>query len=374
VQTFRYRGARRVCLPGQLHILHPDETHDGAAATNTGFGYRILYLAPELIRDALGGRVLPFVADPVQDLNPASQGMAGLVADIDEPVSDLGRAEIAVTIADALSGQPGYDRAGIDVTAAGLAREFLAAHAREQTPASALEKITGTDRFTLARHFRRAFGTSPDRYRTRRRLDLARAAIESEIPLAQAAADAGFADQSHMTRQFRQAYALTPARWANAIRTGLEVSGGVPRSHPPASAGAAGTAASVDAEDDLAAEVAVQQGTSRISGWRHEHSSRAKRSRRPAAASTHRRARSLAGLPCEASSPGRLSVRSARHGSRRRLRTRATGAAEPRRQQQRPLVTQNRALVALPARAWPRADQPFRRALESQQAVRDRRT
>ena len=231
VQTFRYRGARRVCLPGQLHVLHPDETHDGAAATSTGFGYRIIYIAPDLIRDALGGRALPFVADPVQDLTPASQNMARLVADIDEPVSDLGRVEIAVTTADALSalsGRPGYDRAVIDVRAAGLAREFLAAHAREQTPASALEKITGTDRFTLARHFRRAFGTSPDRYRTRRRLDLARAAIESGIPLAQAAADAGFADQSHLTRQFKQAYGLTPARWATAIRTGLGVSGGVP--------------------------------------------------------------------------------------------------------------------------------------------------
>ncbi len=37
VQTFRYRGSRRVCLPGQLHVLHPDETHDGAAATDDGF-------------------------------------------------------------------------------------------------------------------------------------------------------------------------------------------------------------------------------------------------------------------------------------------------------------------------------------------------
>jgi AraC-like DNA-binding protein len=230
VQTFRYRGARRVCLPGQLHILHPDETHDGAAATSTGFGYRIVYLAPELIRDALGGRTLPFVADPVQGLSPATQGMVRLVADVDEPVSDLGGAEIAVTIADALStlsGRPGEGRAVIDVRAAGLAREFLAAHAREQTPASVLEQITGTDRFTLARHFRQAFGTSPDRYRTRRRLDLARAAIESGIPLAQAATDTGFADQAHLTRQFKQAYGLTPARWANAIRNGLAVSEGM---------------------------------------------------------------------------------------------------------------------------------------------------
>src|SRR5690348_15165664 len=27
VQRFRYRGERRICLPGQLHVLHPDELH-----------------------------------------------------------------------------------------------------------------------------------------------------------------------------------------------------------------------------------------------------------------------------------------------------------------------------------------------------------
>src|SRR2546423_3781532 len=52
VQTFGYRGSRCVCLPGQLHVLHPDEAHDGAAGTDDGFSYRILYIAPELIRGA----------------------------------------------------------------------------------------------------------------------------------------------------------------------------------------------------------------------------------------------------------------------------------------------------------------------------------
>ena len=79
VQTFRYRRARHVCLPGQLHILHPDETHDGAAATSPGFGYRILYVAPELVHEALGGRALPFVGDVVQDLTPATQRMSWLL-------------------------------------------------------------------------------------------------------------------------------------------------------------------------------------------------------------------------------------------------------------------------------------------------------
>jgi len=65
VQTFRYRGARRVSLPGQVVVLHPDEIHDGAAGTADGFGYRALYLAPELVHDALDGAGLPFVSEPV---------------------------------------------------------------------------------------------------------------------------------------------------------------------------------------------------------------------------------------------------------------------------------------------------------------------
>src|SRR6185312_2123771 len=94
-----------------------------------------------------------------------------------------------------------------------LVREYIAAHACEQTPAETLERIAGSDRYTLARHFRRAFGTSPDRYRTLRRVALARAAIESGVPLAQAAVQTGFADQSHLTRHFKRTYGLTPGRW-----------------------------------------------------------------------------------------------------------------------------------------------------------------
>lgn len=227
VQTFRYRGTRRVSLPGQLQILHPDETHDGAAGTDEGFGYRVLYIAPELIHDALEGGALPFVADPVQTPTRATRLLVSLLAEVDDPVSDLGRAEIAAAVADtlrALGGRSEHRRAAIDTRAVELARDYLMANASEQTPASTLEEITGVDRFTLTRHFRRAFGTSPDRYRTMRRLELARAAIESGLPLAQASAHAGFADQSHMTRQFKRTYGLTPARWR-----GLTSAPGSPR-------------------------------------------------------------------------------------------------------------------------------------------------
>jgi AraC-like DNA-binding protein len=93
-------------------------------------------------------------------------------------------------------------------------REHLSAHPTEETRAADLERIAGIDRWSVARQFRKAFGTSPDRYRRMRRLAVAREAIAAGGPLARVAAEMGFADQSHMTRHFTRTYGLTPGRWA----------------------------------------------------------------------------------------------------------------------------------------------------------------
>ena len=61
--------------------------------------------------------------------------------------------------------------------------------------------------------FRLVFGTSPYRYLLMRRLDLAREEIHRGRPLADVAVEAGFADQAHLTRMFRDAFGLTPARY-----------------------------------------------------------------------------------------------------------------------------------------------------------------
>ncbi len=221
VQRFWYRGSQRLCLPGQVHILYPDEVHDGGPATPDGFGYRILYIDPVLLRRAIGADPLPSVADPVQDHGPQVRAITSRLADLDDPLDDLGTVAAAVELADALirlSGAP--RRAGGQTAVRPAARpvarvqEYLAAHAKEPTSSAVLERIAGMDRFAIARHFRRAYGTSPDRYRTMCRVALARAAIQAGRSLVEAAADAGFADQSHMTRHFKRTYGLPPARWA----------------------------------------------------------------------------------------------------------------------------------------------------------------
>lgn len=219
VQTFRYRGEARYCLAGQCHILHPDETHDGAAGTDAGFSYRIVYVDPCLVQSALGGRPLPFVANPVIELTNAQRRAMIPVWTADGEADELSQTDIVAAVADLLLSATTPDAPPTALPLARLerVRARIAARPGARHSLAELERLAGLDRWSLARQFRLAFGTSPSRFRTMRQLDMVRSMIRSGAGLADAALAAGFADQSHMSRQFKRAYGLTPARWVAAL-------------------------------------------------------------------------------------------------------------------------------------------------------------
>ncbi|WP_211115745.1 helix-turn-helix domain-containing protein [Azospirillum argentinense] len=96
-------------------------------------------------------------------------------------------------------------------------RDLIAAAPSTPHSAESLERVSCLDRWTLARQFQAAFGTSPSAFRTMRRLDWVRRMIRDGMPFAEAAVEAGCADQSHMSRLFKRTYGLTPVRWAAAL-------------------------------------------------------------------------------------------------------------------------------------------------------------
>lgn len=69
----------------------------------------------------------------------------------------------------------------------------------------------------LARRFRAAFGLSPGEYVRRCRLDRARRMLLGSVaPLAEIAAAAGFADQSHFSNAFRKRFGMSPRSYRRA--------------------------------------------------------------------------------------------------------------------------------------------------------------
>ncbi len=220
VQEFRYRGAAWQSVRGQTFVLHPDEVHDGHAVSEAGFRYRVVYVSPEAIHEALeDSRVpLPFVRDAVTVHRAVAAALAPALEDLDAPLEEVERDGIVLSLADALASAdrsiPQRALTARHWRAAGIARDLLAANVETGVHSVDLEAATGMTRYSLARHFHACFGTSPHRYLVMRRLDRAREEIRRGAALSDAAAASGFADQSHLTRHFKRAYGMTPGQWA----------------------------------------------------------------------------------------------------------------------------------------------------------------
>jgi AraC-like DNA-binding protein len=80
-----------------------------------------------------------------------------------------------------------------------------------------LAAFSGVSRFQFLRGFAREAGITPHAYLVQRRVRLARQLLANGETPAQAAVQAGFADQSHMTRAFGRQFGITPSRYRAAI-------------------------------------------------------------------------------------------------------------------------------------------------------------
>lgn len=114
----------------------------------------------------------------------------------------------------------------------------LRAHVAQNLSLDELAAVAGLNKFYLLRAFRRAYGFTPHGYQRQLRLAHAWQAIVNGHPLTRATYDAGFADQSHLTRQFAALFGVTPARCARQLVTPLAPAADAQttRSAPPSAA------------------------------------------------------------------------------------------------------------------------------------------
>jgi AraC family transcriptional regulator len=94
------------------------------------------------------------------------------------------------------------------------ARELVDNSGRARLHLGRIASEVGVHPVHLSRSFHRYFGTTMSEYLRRRRLEEARDRLATgDRPIARIALDAGFADQSHFSRAFKQVMGVTPGRY-----------------------------------------------------------------------------------------------------------------------------------------------------------------
>ena len=99
---------------------------------------------------------------------------------------------------------------------------YLRRRASETVRLEEVAAAAGLDKYRALRSFTASFGLTPMRYLASLRVELAREALADGASCAEAALAAGFADQAHMTRAFKERLGMTPGFYQRAIASSAE--------------------------------------------------------------------------------------------------------------------------------------------------------
>lgn len=226
-QTFRCRGTTATSTPGKVIVFRPDDAHDGHAGDARGFHYAMVYVphaqVDEWLRDS-GRPASGGFRQALLDDAGAARALSLAAEALGQPQEALrAQALLSRTIVGLFERHAGVGADGRRFGSGGwlqTVRDYLESHFDADVKVDELVAIAGVSRVHLSRTFARRFGVPPHVYLNNVRLRQARRLLRNGQSIAQAAAAAGYSDQSHFTRRFKGSFGLTPKAWLRAIAPG----------------------------------------------------------------------------------------------------------------------------------------------------------
>jgi AraC-like DNA-binding protein len=208
---------------GHVITVNPGEVHDGSPLGGRPRRWAMVYLTPDRMAElAIGLRgtsgQVEFEA-PVLSQPALAAKLSTLLAAIaqDNPPIPCQALEESLLRLLSLVIRPGQN--GRPATNSAALQRAITMIDDDPTSNTSLEQLAreaGLTRFQTLRAFASATGFTPHAYLMQRRFDLARQLMTTPSGLAEVAAASGYADQSHMTRDFKRRYGLTPAAYRAA--------------------------------------------------------------------------------------------------------------------------------------------------------------
>jgi AraC-like DNA-binding protein len=230
VEEFRYGGTLLRAGRGSVALLNPEMVHTGQAGVPEGWSYRVLYPSVGLVREVstelTGSPGTPFFPDTVVH-DPQSARLvraAHLAAEHGDPLASASLLHGA--LAGLLREHARAGRRSRPREARPAVRTVVSLLQERVTDPPTLEELalaTGIGPYALLRAFRAETGLPPHAYLNQIRVRRARGLLDRGVPPAQAAAEAGFADQAHLTRHFKRIVGVPPGAYQRARRDGARL-------------------------------------------------------------------------------------------------------------------------------------------------------
>ena len=219
VEKLYYRGVHHFGGAGTVVTLSPGEIHDGVPVDKAGWVYRMLYVDPHWLNDAVlqgryGSQHVHLFREPMADDPHFARRLLDAHQRIAEAVMPLERETLLVELLAEVFEQHGHDLGKPGRPERDAVRRIRSRLDNELEHNLSLETLgleAGMDPLYLIRVFKREVGVAPHSYQIQKRVARVQALLRAGMDLAEAAVACGFFDQSHMARAFKKIVGVTPA-------------------------------------------------------------------------------------------------------------------------------------------------------------------
>lgn len=224
-QRFCHRGSEHLAPVGSMVLINPDELHTGATAHEAGWRYRGFYPDSDRVTGVLdeldlGRSGRPLFKDSVIHDPSLACALTHVHRLCESGASALQQQTAWRQAVLMLVQRHGHGAApatpGREPLAVERARELLESRLADPPSLEGLASAVNLSPFHFARVFRQATGMPPHTWLKQRRLVRARELLRQGATALEVAFTLGFSDQSHLTRQFKQAYGVTPGMYRQA--------------------------------------------------------------------------------------------------------------------------------------------------------------
>jgi AraC-like DNA-binding protein len=232
-----YRGSNWTLEAGTIVLLPPGEVHDGLPLAGTPWVWRAIYPSADFVtriaEDLFGpgpgvpqipillrGGGLPDIPVTVRKDREIVEQFLSVHRQLEVGMTDLeSEASLVMLFHDLLlrharavrhPGHPRRETRGVQ-----QARELIHARSQSRLTMEELANVAGLSLYNFIHAFKREVGIPPHAYLTQIRVERAKQMIHEGMDLATVALGSGFADQSHLTRRFRQFVGVTPGEYAS---------------------------------------------------------------------------------------------------------------------------------------------------------------